>query len=109
MSLEADIQKDVLQALHTLGHAAWRINTMGVPIHRKGEEGHFRPAPTKGIADVLGIRKRDGRFIAVEVKQPGKKPSDDQEIFLDQVRRKGGIAIVATSIDDILKHPELKP
>lgn len=106
---ETEIQADILEALRALGHFAWRQNNIPVPIIVGKERVFkgFRKSLTPGIPDVMAVRKGDGRFIAVEVKRPGKRPSEDQMIFLDQVRRKGGIAIVATSIDDVLNHPDL--
>ena len=47
--------------------------------------------------------KHWGRFVAIEVKGPGGKASPDQLRFLAEVRRAGGIGIVAYSIDDVIE------
>jgi hypothetical protein len=44
-----------------------------------------------------------GRFLAIEVKRPGGKLTLDQTAFLEAVRQNGGIAIVATSVDDVME------
>lgn len=56
-----------------------------------------------GCSDVLG-QLRDGRFLAVEVKAPGGKASDAQQLFLDRVRSAGGAAFIATSAADVFRN-----
>lgn len=55
-----------------------------------------------GSSDIVGLRK-DGRFIAIEVKVPGKKPTADQIKFINSVQRFGGNAGVATSVEEARK------
>jgi hypothetical protein len=38
-----------------------------------------------------------GRYISIEVKRPGKKPTPKQNRRMDEVRRRGGIAIWGTA------------
>jgi hypothetical protein len=38
------------------------------------------------------------RFLAIELKQPGKKPTDDQERFLEDKRKAGAVAFWADSL-----------
>lgn len=54
----------------------------------------------KGLSDIIGQLK-NGAFLAVEVKQPGKKPTEDQQVFLDMVAKNGGCSVVAYSPDDV--------
>lgn len=45
-----------------------------------------------------------GRFIAVETKAPGKKPTDRQKMIIQQILAAGGIALVVdgdTAIDQL--------
>jgi len=35
-----------------------------------------------------------GRFIAIETKAPGKKPTDRQKMIIEKIRHAGGVAIV---------------
>jgi hypothetical protein len=53
-----------------------------------------------GTADITGCSK-DGRFIAVECKIKPNKPTELQEAYLEEIRRRGGIAIVAYDISDV--------
>ena len=55
-----------------------------------------------GEADIWGHRISDGRAVYIEVKLPGEKPRDDQEKFLNAMRRTGAIAGCAHSIAEAL-------
>ncbi len=61
------------------------------------------PFPVKlgppGMADLVGWAK-DGRFAAIEGKIGGRKPTDEQVAFIELVRRSGGLAGVARSVED---------
>jgi hypothetical protein len=56
-----------------------------------------------GTSDFVGIRKRDGKFIAWEAKAPGKKSrtTEKQKTFLEAVRMWNGIAVVADCVEDL--------
>ena len=54
----------------------------------------------RGAPDLLG-QLTDGRILCVEVKRPSGKLSPDQHAFLDVVRKQGGVAFVARSVDDV--------
>lgn len=43
----------------------------------------------------------DGRFVAVEVKRPGETPRKLQVKVLEKITRAGGIAISATTVNDV--------
>lgn len=53
-----------------------------------------------GTADITGCSK-DGKFIAIECKIKPNKPTQLQEAYLEEIRKRGGIAIVAYSLDDV--------
>ena len=98
---EADIQAAILEYLRLRRHYVFRVNTQGVPIHRPGAEGRFRPSPMRGVSDILGIQHGTGRFIAVEVKSATGTVSEHQKRFIMGVEAAGGIALVARSVDDV--------
>jgi len=52
-----------------------------------------------GIPDLLVCYR--GRFIGLEVKLPGGKPSLIQEVVLSDIKRSGGIAAVVESVDQV--------
>ena len=60
----------------------------------------------KGIADILGIYQ--GRFLAIEVKRPGLKPTSDQQAFLENVNEAGGIGFVAWFPEDVIRELQLE-
>lgn len=95
--LERDIQRAILSYLRLLGFFAIRVNQQGVPLHNGS--GKFRPGPTKGVSDVHSIIV--GRAWWIEVKVPGKKPTEHQDEFMEAVRKAGGVSFVATSVDDV--------
>ena len=51
-----------------------------------------------GVSDLIGWTQ--GRFVAIEVKGGRRQPTDEQAAFLELVRRSGGLAGVARSVDD---------
>ncbi len=53
-----------------------------------------------GGADLLGILRPSGRFVALEVKQASGRVSPEQEKFLELVRRSGGFGAVVRSVDE---------
>ena len=111
---EAETQAAILTYLNSRGHFAFRVNTQGVPLWGKDKTFRgFRPSPMKGVSDIIGIVggvKGIGKaravyprstFLAIECKAAGKKPTPEQDDFLEEVRKRGGIGIVARSIDDV--------
>ena len=79
------------------GAFVWRNNTGALRDKRERPVYFGKP----GSSDILGILP-GGRFIAVECKSKKGKLSEKQKIFLAEVERLGGLAIVARSIDDLL-------
>jgi hypothetical protein len=55
-----------------------------------------------GTADITGCSK-EGRFIAVECKIKPNKPTALQQAYLEEVTKRGGIAIVAYDLSDVEK------
>jgi len=90
---ESDIRDVIFEYLTRVGHWAWRVNQN----YRKGQP-FFRES--KGVADILGFSK-EGRFLAIEVKKPNAPMTQEQHDFLASVERRGGIAFIATCLDDV--------
>ena len=55
-----------------------------------------------GLSDLIGCTA-DGKFFAIEVKQPGQKPRQNQMDFLTAMRRKGALAGWCDSLDGALQ------
>ena len=86
---------------------AWRNNTTGI---YDPHELVFRKSKSKfarnGVSDILGSWR--GRFLAIEVKAPKKRPSETQTKFITDIRKSGGLACVACSIDDVINYLTLE-
>ena len=95
---ERNIQALILMALSEAGCLVWRQDTGAY----KAPDGRLiRYGLCNGSSDVIGVAK-DGRFLAVEVKTATGRVSPAQVQFLDAVRRAGGRAGVARSVEDAL-------
>ena len=68
-------------------------------VFRKQNSPYFR----KGVSDCLGLLP-DGRFLAIEVKARYGKVSPDQQRFIDDVNKSGGVAFVARSMEDVVER-----
>ncbi len=95
---ESVIQRAILEYLAWRGVFVFRVNQQGVPLH--DGSGRYRPSPTRGVSDILGVLK-GGRFLAIEVKRPGGRATPDQLQFLTRISQEGGLAFVATSVEDV--------
>jgi hypothetical protein len=87
--LERDIVKAIRDWLRLKGIWHWK--------EMPGAFGH-----QQGKSDILGALKPSGRFLAIEVKRPGGKPSEAQLRFLQNVQENGGISILAYSLEDVI-------
>jgi hypothetical protein len=96
---EQDLLRQVRDYLALQGAVVVRVNSGGLRATYNGKGRFIRYNDTPGCSDLLACYR--GYFVAVEVKRPGQKPTPEQASFLDQVRRKGGVGIVATCLDDV--------
>ena len=84
---EAEITAAVRDYLRLVG--AWELKVLGGLGQRPG------------VPDVLACVQ--GRFVAIEVKRPGRRPTPRQAAELEAIRAAGGIALVATSLDEVVE------
>jgi hypothetical protein len=94
--LETDIQKGILAYLNLFGFF-WKVQINGLYDR---QTGRWRKTGMKGTSDIIGVL-RGGRFMSVEVKRPGNEPTLHQLLFMQRVRAAGGIAIVASSVENV--------
>ena len=115
---ERDIQRAILDFLRSVpGVVAWKTGGGLLPLAdgRRVRMGH------KGVSDIVGFRseylpifrpnhpqaprrpadEKIARFLAIEVKRPGRRATEEQMAFLDAVVRAGGIALIASSVDEV--------
>lgn len=83
--LEKDLQKKIIDLLHSKG--AWTVKTI--------------TCNKSGVPDILACL--DGRFIAIEVKNPNGKgvTSALQKRNIKQINRAGGISAVVISVEEV--------
>lgn len=101
---ERDVQASVLAFLRKHPRVAWaqRFNSGVTKISNADGTERFIRFAFKGCSDILGML-RGGRFLAVECKRAGERPTDEQRAFIDAVNGGGGLAFVACSIDDVAR------
>ena len=83
---EQDIQTKIMEYITSIGGLPIKFNNIG--IYAKA-----------GVSDILACIK--GRFVAIEVKKTGNKPSKLQENFIDGVNSIGGLAFWADNLKDV--------
>jgi len=89
---EQQIQKQILDYLRMIGCIAVKFNNSNF-----GRKTH-----QIGVSDIVGCTK-EGRFIAIEVKKQGGKPTVEQIEFIVDVVKHGGIGMIAYSLDEVIK------
>ena len=99
MKEEAKIQKQIIDTLRKMGWFCFKVNNGGVYIKKIDR---YMKSPMPGVSDIIGIK--DGRMLCCEVKSKNGVLSDEQKIFLENIRLKGGIGICVRSIDEMLKQ-----
>jgi len=111
---ESDVLAQCLAALNAWGIPAWRNNTGGLPVQAPSTRvkvcGQTLEVPgkrrflrfgKKGSSDILGVLPPEGRFLAVETKRPGEKPTPEQVAFLDMISAAGGLALVISDVKQL--------
>ena len=97
---EKDIQKVILEWLTLKKYFCWRNNTGATPFQKKGGGNYFVRYGLVGSGDILGLTKT-GRFFSIEVKAPGKKPTESQLNFMQAINENGGLAFTAHCLNDV--------
>jgi len=92
---EADIQRAILAYLRLLGAWVVRVNGGAVKVDKR----FIRFTDTLGCPDILGVI--GGRMLGIECKRHGGRLRPAQAECLDAIRKAGGVAFVATSIDEV--------
>ena len=102
---ESDLYGPRLREASRVG-ARLFINHVGLSRHGEGRDQRaVRTGLCPGSSDLIGWTA-DGRFCAVEVKRPGWRPTpswraSQQAAFIAAVAAAGGVAGIATSVEDL--------
>ena len=91
MGEEHDTQTAIFTGLHDIA-VLWRNNTGQDRVTR------VRYGLCVGSSDLVGVRRADGKFIALEVKSSTGRTTEEQRMFLRLVFGAGGIAGVVRSL-----------
>ena len=102
---ESDIQQDIIKMLSLHHRVAFcTIITTGQFRVKGGGyivTGHYIDETQKrltGMSDITG-QLIDGRFFAIETKKPGEKPTEEQRVFIERVKKHGGKAGWADNVE----------
>lgn len=99
---EKQIQDQMLQWLaYQPKTFVWRQNAGSMFVDSPTGRHGFRSASVQGISDIMGVWQ--GKPIAIEVKRPGKKPTEMQNDFLKRFAGAGGLSIVAFSMEGLME------
>lgn len=86
MAKEQNIQTSIMNYIKSIGGLPIKFNNMGIYA-------------TAGVSDILACIK--GKFVAIEVKKPGGKPSKLQLSFINAINSLGGIAFWTDNLEDV--------
>lgn len=89
-----EITSAILGYLHAHGFAAWAQPNRG-EYDPKTQRWRPHPNSRRGIPDILGFRRTDGRFLGVEVKAGTDRVRPEQTGFLNELKAAGGLAFIA--------------
>ncbi len=94
---EHTIQRAIQDWLTYLGWFVWRNNSGII----RTQTNSFVKLGLAGLPDLFALK--NGVLLGVEVKRPGKKPTELQDQMLETLRAHGAKTLIATSVDDIDK------
>lgn len=98
---EATVMRQVLAYLrHDPRVLTWRQSTGAARLTGKGGRECVYFFGKQGAADIFGLMRKTGRFIALEVKRPGKHPEAHQASWGAEIVRAGGFYACVHSADE---------
>ena len=102
MKTESTIQREIMIALN--GRDDCRVFRNQVGSYKTPDGGFIKYGLGQGSPDLIGFLKRDNIavFLGIECKRPGCKPTEAQKRWIKAIQKFGGVAGVATSVDDAL-------
>lgn len=97
---ERDIQRQCMDWLKLWGALVVRTNSGAFTVGEGRARRFVRANSEPGCSDCLCVLPGGG-FAALEFKRPGNKPTDSQKSFLGEVAKRGGLALVVSSLDGL--------
>lgn len=99
MTTESLIQNQIRVELSKAGYMVFRINVGKV---RMADGRWFDTGVPKGFCDLFGFRP-DGQIFFIEVKNEKGRVRDDQQKFMDAMRKRGALVGVARSVKEAME------
>lgn len=93
---ESTLMKQIQIAVSKAGHRVFR-NNVGLFETKDGRK--ITCGLGKGTADLVGWTK-NGKFLALEIKRPGGKATEEQIAFIAAAHRAGGVAFITHSVEE---------
>ena len=98
MTPEVALRRRICAWLRFHGALVWVHDSVGIwDPTKKTFRRNVDPYRRKGVSDILGIWK--GKFVAIEVKIKGRYATKEQEEFIEDVNKSGGIGLIAYSLE----------
>lgn len=94
-----NLTQAVARFLNYNGFVAWNVYNGGVYDPRR-QVYRKNPTQKKGVFDICGFRKSDGRHLEIEIKWGRDKMSADQLRHLDDLEKSGAIVYVCHDFDE---------
>ena len=102
---EKQIENQILNWLGWKNIYAWKVKTTATYSKRLGRFLKPDKLYRTGISDIIGILP-NGRLLAIEVKSLKGRPQENQVVFMNEIKARGGLAFIARSVEDVEYHLE---
>jgi hypothetical protein len=103
---EQDLVRPALELLGLRGCFVFRNNSGVMAATSNGKRRFVRFGGAPGASDILGLLP-GGRFVCVELKRPGRRPTAKQKAFLAAVQALDGLALVVSDLAELDKQIRL--
>lgn len=98
MISELQLQAEIRLSLGARKDCVFWRNAVGTGTNQSGNMVKYGLG--KGSADLIGMVRPSGRTVALEIKLPGGRVSNDQQMFLALINSGGGFGRVVRSVDE---------
>jgi len=103
MSKTSATTNSILMFLNNSGYKAWAVYN-GAVYSIKRNNFLKNPNKLKGVPDINGYRKSDGKAIYIEIKTGKDRLSESQDYFLTEANKAGCITMIVKNYDDFEKQ-----
>ena len=97
---EKEIVNAIIEYLQYKKIYCWRNQSTGVYDVKNQAFRRLPKYALNGVSDILGILP-NGTFLAIEVKTKTGVASQNQKDFIQEIKKRKGVAFIARSIDEV--------